>query len=262
MQDLIEEPPSRKRLKQVFLDSRRRDYPSDVLNCVAHLILAIDDPDELASVALDYLVGKLGACRGDLGFPTPTDAFYAPVAVCYSPVSDPPRCDGVAYRNQAEVFRRTWRQGAPVACDDVASHPLLADCREEFEAIDSRSIMFQRLSFARRPVGMMCLDFTHDKHVWTDGEKQFIGEFSATFLGPLAGLSRRWRGTAEFGLSRRPSPAELAAIRLAAQGLSCEAIGAALGKSARTIENQLRHARITLDAANRAELIGKCELWL
>lgn len=162
MQDLIEEPPSRKRLKQVFLDSRRRDHPSDVLNCAAHLILAIDDPDELASVALDYLVGKLGVCRADLGFPAPTDAFYAPVAVCYSPVSDPPRCDGVAYRNQAEVFRRTWRQGAPVACDDVASHSLLADCREEFEAIDSRSIMFQRLTFARRPVGMMCLDFTHD----------------------------------------------------------------------------------------------------
>lgn len=264
MQDLLEAPPSRKRLKEVFLDSQREAFPADVLNCVAHMILVADDPEEVATVALGFLVERLGICRGDLGFLTPDDPVYAPVAVQYSRASDPPRCDSATYRNQAEVFRRTWRQAAPVACDDVASHPLLADSRETFEAIESRSILFQRLAFARRPVGLMCLDTTRRTHVWTDAEKAFIAGFSDTFLGPLTAVSRRWQlgPEGERAALRQPSRAELDAIRLAAQGLSCGEIGAALGKSARTIENQLRSARIALGAANRTQLISKCEIWL
>ncbi len=264
MQDLLEAPPSRKRLKDVFLDAKRGEYPPEALNCVAHMILAADDPEEVAAVALEFLVERLGVCRADFGFLTPDEPVYAPVAVHYSRASDPPRCDATTYRNQAAVFRRTWRQAAPVACDDVASHPLLEDSRESFRAIKSRSILFQRLAFARRPVGMMCLDTTRRTHVWSEAEKTFISQFSDTFLSPLTAISRRWQlgPDGERAALRQPSPAELAVIRLAAQGLSCGQIGATLGKSVRTIENQLRSARMALGAANRSQLISKCEIWL
>lgn len=266
MRELIESPPTRKRLKEVFLDRyQRQQHSAEMLNCAAHMILTIDEPEEMVRVALEYISRRLGVCRGDLGFSTPRDTVYAPVIVHYNAGSDPQRCDGATYRNHSMVFRQAWTQPGPVACDDVASHPLLADSRDEFIAIDSRSILFQRLSFAHRTVGMMCLDYTHDAHAWTDADKAFVREFTASFLGPLAGIGHHWQGRSAApadGPARRPSLAELEAIRLAAQGLSCDEIGAALGKSGRTIENQLRNARIGLQAANRAELIRKCEVWL
>ena len=58
------------------------------------------------------------------------------------------------------------------------------------------------------------------------------------------------------------SPAELDAIRLAARGLSYKQIAKQLGKSVRTIEHQLRHARQRMDASNQADLIMKCSAWL
>lgn len=266
MRKLIESPPTRKRLKEIFLDRyQRQQHPPEMLNCVAHMILAIDQPDEMVMVALEYMSRRLGTCRGDLGFPSPRDAIYAPVVVHYNDSTDPLRCDDATYRNHSMVFRQAWGQPGPVVCDDVASHPLLADSRDEFLAIESRSILFQRLSFAHRTVGIMCLDYTHDAHAWTDADKGFVREFTTVFLGPLAGISHHWHGKTGAladGPSRRPSQAELEAIRLAAQGLSCDEIGEVLGKSGRTIENQLRNARIGLQAANRAELIRKCEVWL
>lgn len=263
MRHLLELPPSRKNLKELFLDPFRTEIPKEQLNCVAHMILVLDDPVEVARVALDYLIGGLGNCRGDLGFVMPNDPVYAPVTVSYNSASDPLRCDDAVYSNRAAVLRRSWSQDAPVACDEVASHPYLEDNRSEFLSIESRSILFQRLTFTRLPVGMICLDFTRDAHHWSDAEKNLVAKFSRDFLGPLVGISRYWNTRAtEPGCVRRPSDAELDAIRLAAAGLNYAEIGARLGKSARTIENQLRNARVSLQASNRAELVSRCEMWL
>lgn len=263
MDELLQTPPSRKQLKEIFLDRFRRERRASELNCVAHMILAMDDPAELAAIALDHLIAETDACRADLGFAMPSDPAYAPIAVHYNDSTDPPRCDAASYPNQAYVFRRTWHGAGPVSCDEVASHPYLRDCRSEFTSISSQSILFQRLTFLRRPVGLMCMDFTRNIHVWTDAEQAEIADFSRDFLGPLMGISRHW-SVRSGGLDsvRRPSAPELAAIRLAAQGLNCDEIALALGKSPRTIENQLRNARLSLQATNRAELIRKCEVWL
>lgn len=263
MRHLLEMPPSRKHLKEIFLDSFRTEIPKDQLNCAAHMILVLDDPVEVATVALDYLMSRLGNCRADLGFVMPNDPVYAPVTVCYNSASAPRRCDDAVYSNRASVLRRSWNQDAPVACDEVVSHPYLEDNRSEFLSIESKSILFQRLTFTRLPVGMICLDFTRDTHHWSGVEKNLVANFSRDFLGPLVGISHYWstRGT-EPRTVRKPSAAELDAIRLAAEGLSYAEIGERLGKSARTIENQLRSARISLQAGNRAELVSKCEMWL
>lgn len=256
------EPPSKRALKQHFLDAHLRSCAPETLNCVAHLILTIDDPAAMARVALQHVIDRLGACRADLGFVARTDAVYDPLCVHYNAASAPVACDDAVYPNRAHIFQRTWRQAAPVTCDDVHTDPLLADSRHVFDAIHSKSILFQRLSLGAQPVGLACVDFTHERHAWTVDEARFMQDFCTTFLGPLAGIGRHWYAPRHADGARRPTPAEVEAIRLAAKGLSYKQIAAALGKSVRTIENQLRSARCTLAAANQAELISKSEAWL
>jgi len=53
-----DEPPSKRLLKQHFIDANRDAFPQDTLNCVAHLILVIESPDEMMSVALEFIVKK------------------------------------------------------------------------------------------------------------------------------------------------------------------------------------------------------------
>jgi DNA-binding CsgD family transcriptional regulator len=144
----------------------------------------------------------------------------------------------------------------------VHSNPLLYDSRKKFESIQSKSILFQRLVWDKNPVGMACIDFTHEHHVWTTSEIEFMGVFCETFLGPLLGISHFWHDPKKYQLIKKPTQSELMAIKLAAKGMSYKQIANELGKSVRTIENQLRSARDTLNAANQAELITKCEIWL
>jgi len=149
-----------------------------------------------------------------------------------------------------------------VVCDNVRDNPLLRDSRRKFESIQSKSILFQRLTLDHDPVGLTCVDFTHEAHVWTPAEVRFMGDFCGTFLGPLIGISRRWHLSSRDQIINKPTRAELMAIKLAAQGLSYKQIANELGKSVRTIENQLRNAREALNASNQAELINKCSIWL
>jgi DNA-binding CsgD family transcriptional regulator len=254
-------PPTRTELKRQLLDSNRTRFTADVLNCVARLILTLDEPEEMLSAALQLMVDRLHASRADMGFLSPRDRHYRPFVVHYDEAHDPPRSCSTSYPNQAAVFQSAWSQHGPVACDDVSAHPLLGDCRATFEAIRSRSIAFQRLSHRGRPVGILSIDFTASTHAWRDAELQLIQSFTETFLGPLADLAQRWyiSGSRE---AARPTPAELAAIRLAAQGHGSKRIAVQLGKSVDTVENQLRSARTRIGAANTAMLIRRCEPWL
>jgi len=257
-----DEPPSKRLLKQHFIDANRGAFPQDTLNCVAHLILVIESPDEMMSVALEFIVKKLEACRADIGFVRPQDSIYRPAFIYYNASSSPLNCTGTVYSNQDRVFQKTWHQRLPVACDNVTSSPLLLDSRKKFESIQSKSILFQRLVWDRSPLGMACIDFTHEPHFWTQTEIEFVAEFCETFLGPLLGISHFWHDPKKYQLIKKPTESELIAIKLAAKGMSYKQIANELGKSVRTIENQLRNARDTLNAANQAELITKCAIWL
>lgn len=257
-----DEPPSKRLLKQHFIDANRGVFPQDTLNCVAHMILAIETPIEMMEIALEFIVKKLQACRADIGFVRPQDSIYRPALIYYNVNSDPPNYTGTVFSNQDKVFQKTWRQRLPVACDNVPSNTLLYDSRKKFESIQSKSILFQRLILDKNPVGLACIDFTHEYHVWTPTEISFMGAFCETFLGPLLGISNYWHDPKKHQLIKRPTQSELMAIKLAAKGMSYKQIADELGKSIRTIENQLRNARETLNASNQAELITKCEIWL
>ncbi len=260
--NFIKEPPSKRLLKQHFLDANKGGVPPDILNCVAHLILVIEDPDEVMSTALEFMVAKLSACRADIGILNPKDSTYKPSSIHYNVGTAPALCDGTAYSNQSQVFKKTWQQSSPVVCDNVHLSPILCDSRKKFESIQSKSILFQRLIWNNKPVGMTCIDFTHEYHVWTTSETNFISMFCDQFLAPLLGISHYWHNPKKSHIIKKPTNAELLAIKLAAKGMSYKQIANELDKSIRTIENQLRSARDTLNASNQAELIIKCEIWL
>lgn len=263
MDELLNYPPSRRQLKRRFLDNFQNDRTAAELNSVAHMILEVEDPARVALIGLGYLIGELGACRADLGFASPKDPIFSPVAASYSCTADLPRCEGRSYSNQAYAFRRSWASKMPVTYNEVASHPDLHDCRSKFIAIGSKSLLLQRLAFGQQPLGLISIDFTDKPHIWSAAERSCIAKFSQDFFGPLLSISRHWSlRSASRNAVRRPSDVELEAIRLAAQGLNCNDIAQKMRKSPRTIENQLRNARASLMAASLPELIRKCEIWL
>ena len=120
----------------------------------------------------------------------------------------------------------------------------------------------QRLSLGGKPVGMACVDVTHGQQNWSKDQIRVMSDFCASFLGPMVGISRHWHGHDQSQVMQRPSQSELEVIRCAALGMSYKQIAGELGKSVRTVENQLRSARNRLDAANQGELIRKCEIWV
>lgn len=261
MLDYVERPPSIRALKRHFLDRNRRGYQPDTLSCVANLILNVDDSREMMRLGLQHMVTQLGASRADAGMLTPRDPVYAPQDFYYNLEVDAPTCDGVSYSNRAAMLRTTWASRTPVFCRNVRGDPLFTDSMPEFEQIGTTSILFQQLTLDERPVGITCIDYVGEEHEWKPHELRFVHGFCTEFLGPLIGIHRYWNDETENQL-RKPTEAELEAIRLAAEGLSSKEIARQLDKSYRTIENQLRHARLMLDAKTLPELINKCELWL
>lgn len=262
MINYIDEPPSQKGLKQYFIDQNIDCFPQETLNCVAYMILTFDDPDEMISVALSYMVNNLKACRADMGYLTSKDKMYEPTSIYYSQHSSTPNCNGVVYSNQAEVFQKMWKQPSAVTSGNIHEDRVMKESKEVFQTIKTESILFQRLCIGNKHVGLTCIDFTEEQHIWTIPEVTFISEFCKVFLGPLAGISQYWHGSKKEQIIKRPTRAELEAIKLSAKGMSYRQIADELNKSSRTIENQLRNAREAMNATNQTDLIRKCMLWL
>ena len=256
-------PPPTATLVRRFLDGNRRDFGPEVLNCVAHMILRMDAPRDMMHLALELLVGQLGASRADAGFVQPAERLYEPIVTYESPAHEPvpTGCSSTSYPNRAQVFRRTWTQAQPVSSDDVLADPLLTDCRLTYAAIQSRALLLQRLTDGGQPLGLVSIDFTDGAHVWKTAELVRVHAFCTTFLAPMAAIAQRWHLPERHDCAR-PTVAELDAIRLAAAGLGSKRIAARLGKSVHTIENQLRSARQRLDVPNLAALVHRCEPWL
>lgn len=257
-----EEPPSTKALKQYFIDGNYQSHPGDMLDCVAHMILAIENPKETVRVALSYMGNHLSVCRADAGFATPTDNEYTPLSEYRSEKTTPPSVSTLVLSNQHEVLQRVWRSRTPVKYESVSTNSMLVDVQETLYSIQSKSMLMQRLVWDKSPIGISCVDYTLKDHVWEEWEAEFMHKFCSEFFAPLAGISNYWHNPTMHQMFKKPSESELVAIRLAAEGFSYKQIADELNKSVRTIENQLRNARLRLNATNQAELIKKCEPWL
>lgn len=262
MLNFKQEPPSSKALKQYFIDGNYSSVNGDMLDCAAHMILAIENPNETVRIALSYMGSHLTACRADAGFATPTDIEYTPLSEYCSETTQPPSVANLVLSNQHEVMQRVWRSRVPVQYEDVSNNPMLEGVRDILLGIKSKSMLMQRLVWDKDPIGISCVDHTVNEHNWTDSEVIFMQQFCTNFFAPLAGISNYWHNPTLHQMFKKPSESELDAIRLSAEGLSYKKIAEKLNKSVRTIENQLRNARHRLNASNQAELIKKCEPWL
>ena len=120
----------------------------------------------------------------------------------------------------------------------------------------------QRLVWDSEPIGISCVDHSKKNHKWTGNEIDFMHHFCSIYFAPLAGISNYWHNPTLHQMFKKPSKSELDAIRLAEKGMSYKQIADELGKSVRTIDNQLRDARRRLNASNQIELIKKCAPWL
>jgi hypothetical protein len=125
MLNFKEEPPSTKALKKYFIDDNYQSHPGDMLDCVAHMIIAIENPKETVRVALNYMGNHLSACRADAGFAAPTDTEYTPLSEYCNEKSRPPSVASLVLSNQHEVMQRVWRSRTPVKFVFVSNNQLL-----------------------------------------------------------------------------------------------------------------------------------------
>ena len=252
MQDLIEQPPSRKRLKEesstgnVGARGRRSRLrrPHDFRHRRA---------GRSGNGGADFLVDRLSVCRADFGFTAPEDAVYAPVAVQYNPRTDPPalRCGHLPIRPRpaAEDGGRRRRSRS------TTSPRIL--CSWTAAGLRGRSRAghhVQRLAFARRRWDDVPQRHAA-AHAWTEAETAFVGGFSETFLGPIAGVSPSDRSAnrrASAAASRPARPRQARRATRGERGCAARRSPRVLGKSARTIESQLAMRASRSGTANHA----------
>lgn len=181
-----EEPPSIKLLKQYFIDGNYKNYPCDMLDCVAHMIIVIENPKETVRIALSYMGNHLSACRADAGFAVPTDTVYTPLSEYCNETTRPPSVENLVLSNQHDVMQRVWRSRIPVQYENVNSNPMLVDVREVLTSINSKSMLMQRLVWNKDPIGISCVDHTVEEHEWEGWEIEFMQQFCTNFFAPLA----------------------------------------------------------------------------
>lgn len=262
MSDFKDSLPNTRTLKEFFIDRNLDSAPRDMLDSVARMIISIENPAETVKIALGYMVDKLGVCRADAGFASPTDIEYTPITEYLNEATCPPSLIGFVMSNQHEVMQRVWGESSPVRYENVPTNPKLEGLRDILLPIQSKSMLMQRLMWNTQPIGISCVDHTRKQHEWSDTEVEFMNHFCNVFFAPLAGISNYWHNPTLHQMFKKPSESELEAVRLAARGLSYKQIASELNKSIRTIDNQLRNARLRLNASNQVDLIHKCAPWL
>lgn len=243
-------------LRHRFLDERCRDTPGPLLDCVAHMLLYIDQPDTLLEIALSYLVRTLAACRGDAGVSAPHLPLYTPTAVYLDPCYEAPTMLGVSLSNKHPILQLIWRTSGPVRFEQVEQNPVIGDLREAFINLRSRSMVARSLEYSNTTLGLICLDHTEESHVWQPGELALIDNFCQEFLAPILAYSLQLsKRLPSVRVANALTSAELEVVRLAAEGLTYREIAATLNKSVRTVDNQLRSAREKLGARNQIDLV-------
>lgn len=246
-------------LRRQFLDGNRYNTPGPLLDCVAHMLLYLDQPDTLLEVALAYLGRTLAVCRGDAGTGTARSPFYSPTAVYLDPRRAAPTMLGINVPNQHPTLQRVWQTDGPVRYEQVERNPLIGTLRPAFIELRSRSMVACRLEHHNAILGLICLDHTEESHEWLPQELNLIKDFCEEFLAPLLNYSLRLAAQVQVtngtNATNILTPAELEVVRLAANGLSYGEIARVLGKSTRTVDNQLRSARGKLGARNQTDLV-------
>ncbi len=245
--------PSRQVLKAGLLDDYARADRADrrQIDRAAHMLLHIDDPGRVLELGIDFLVDELGTARADAGLLDPTDEMYRPSAVITDNEDDRRRIASTSLSCHALAIRQLWCSPGPVAFQKVRGNRHIGELEPTLVGLGVTSMVTAPIRFDRLGLGLLCLDEVDGERRFTDGERSKVDRFVNRFLAPV--LFSALRGVAD----RRSTltVAEEDAVRLLADGLSYDSIARVLGKSPRTIDNQLRSARRKARAHNAVELV-------
>lgn len=215
---------------------------------------AASSPSSCAlTVGLEQLLTLVDADRADGGYVSSPASVYRPsVAVAKSgvtaahfslPATDP-------------VLSSIFTTGSAVAVTDFASDVPDGLCRTTMLGIDTRAVVARRLEVDERVFGLVCLDWVGDAHAVDSQAMDLVDLFISSVLAPVLAMGGSATATDEDrSLLSRLSDAEVAAVRLAAKGMSYREIAASLGKSVNTIDHQLLRARRQVGARNTAQLV-------
>ncbi|MEM9711623.1 MAG: helix-turn-helix transcriptional regulator [Actinomycetota bacterium] len=218
----------------------------------ARLLLHVDDPVRVLDLGLRHLVREVGAARGDAGLLDVTDGRYVPAAI----VADP---DGEALirstplPNDHPVLRAAWACDGPVAFDDVGRDGRLGSLRPVFAELGATAMVARRISVGPIGLGLLCVDEVEGRRRWDHRTVARIDDFVRRWLAPVLLASLLSADRSPLTAAERRAVAELA------RGHTYAEIARRLGKSERTIDNQLRSARRKLGARNGVELVKAFE---
>ncbi|MEM9037059.1 MAG: helix-turn-helix transcriptional regulator [Actinomycetota bacterium] len=247
----------RARLRSSLLDEGvGADSPRDRRDRdrAAHMLLRFERPAEVLDLALDHLVAERGCARGDAGFAAARDEVYRPTVV----VGEHDGAASVAETplpNHHPVLQSTWRAPGAVGFDEVQRARSLGELRGLFGDLGSTAMLATSIDVEGLGVGLLCIDEVERARVWTPDDREHVDQFVARWLAPVLGAS-----LVAWARRRRLTRAERQAVELLAVGLSYAEIADELGRSVRTVDNQLRSARRRLDARNAIELVRRAGL--
>ena len=254
----IDRPPSSPADPRTLLDDRPSaapDWFERDRDRAAHMLFHLDDPGRVLDLGLDHLVRAIGTARGDAGLIDRSEARYHPVTV----VADPCEADAIAdvaatpLPNHHPVLQHAWAASGATGFDRVVGNRALGTLVPVFERLGTTAMLASSIRHGGVGLGLLCIDEVDGERRWRDGERRRVDDFITRWLAPIlhASIERSTRP--------RLSPAESDAVALLAQGLTYAEIGRRLGKSARTVDNQLRSARRKLGARNGMELVRAFE---
>lgn len=271
---------TQRRLRQRLLDTASVIDWRPARDLAAHLLLHLDAPADCWRLAADWLREAFDADRVDCGFGRPEAAWYRPQAQALRGDRDVPSVLGHAFEAGDGGVQAAWHAAGAVVLRDVSQARLLSHReRAVLLGFGTRIKMAAPITeLGSGPVGLVCLD-------WLDPHARDLEQSWSRFelvardvLGPVMGAAERLHrpllgiavdaaavSVAEPGsgvgadpggvLLGRLTPAELAVVRLAVDGLSYKEIARRLDRSFSTIDHQLRSARGKLGASSTARLV-------
>ncbi|WP_337867756.1 helix-turn-helix transcriptional regulator [Meiothermus sp.] len=253
-QDLLHNPAA---LRRLLLDPSRRTLPRSMLDCGAHMILYATEVSEILQMGLSYLTHTLDAVRCDAGFGHPHDQVFVSTQQYIHTDYFAHNVVGLPLPNQHALVQTVWYSTQPCYFN-IAQDPAYADVRQTEALQDSWVVLVRRMEVSGVPFGILCVDDTLRLREWSPRQHWLFEQFIITMLSPLCYLNRLSHGHPR----TKPTGAELEVIAWSAQGYSYAEIAEHLGKSVRTVRNQLASAREKLGARNQVELIRLCRVWL
>lgn len=246
-------PPDDRTLRSSQLDDPQTDDEHDRRDRdrAAHMLLHLDDASRVLELGVDHLAHELGVARADAAVIDESERRYLPGVVAADSPEQRMAIASTALPNQHPVLRAVWMSSGSVSFERVRNNRHLGTLEPVFDGLGTTAMAATAIRHCGVAVGVLCLDETEGPRRFSAGEQARIDRFVKRHLSPILHASLLRQARRHIALS----PAENRAVQLLAEGMSYADIARTLGKSTRTVDNQLRSARRKTGTHNAVELV-------